>query len=184
MRLPTPREPLCSMNQTRSASSRHTSMKWLPVPSVPRWFDVVAAARAAGACSTMRFVARLELAPDVARSRSGRRATRRDRRGRRCRCGRAARRARSRRAASRRSSGRSWRVERRLHRHHAAADVDADRRRDDRALRRDDAADRRADAECTSGIAATHWWTNGSRAMLRELLRAPRPRTARRGSTP
>ena len=25
--LPTPREPLCSMNQTRSASSRHTSMK-------------------------------------------------------------------------------------------------------------------------------------------------------------
>src|SRR5215470_4709972 len=34
--LPTPREPLWSMNQTRSASSRQTSMKWLPVPSVPR----------------------------------------------------------------------------------------------------------------------------------------------------
>ena len=37
MRLPTPREPLCSMNHTRSDSSRQTSMKWLPVPSVPRW---------------------------------------------------------------------------------------------------------------------------------------------------
>ena len=41
MRLPTPREPLCSRNQTRSASSRQTSMKWFPVPSVPscvaRW---------------------------------------------------------------------------------------------------------------------------------------------------
>ncbi|MNO87795.1 hypothetical protein D3C76_792220 [compost metagenome] len=36
MALPTPREPLCSMNQTRSASSRQTSMKWLPVPRVPR----------------------------------------------------------------------------------------------------------------------------------------------------
>ena len=41
IRLPTPREPLWSMTQTRSASSRQTSMKWLPVPSVPRcvtWF--------------------------------------------------------------------------------------------------------------------------------------------------
>ena len=38
IRLPTPREPECSMNHTRSASSRHTSMKWLPVPSVPSCF--------------------------------------------------------------------------------------------------------------------------------------------------
>ena len=36
IRLPTPREPLCSITQTRSASSRQSSMKWLPEPSVPR----------------------------------------------------------------------------------------------------------------------------------------------------
>ena len=36
MALPTPREPECSMTQTRPASSRQTSMKWLPLPSVPR----------------------------------------------------------------------------------------------------------------------------------------------------
>jgi hypothetical protein len=36
MKLPTPREPECSMNHTKPASSRQTSMKWLPVPSVPR----------------------------------------------------------------------------------------------------------------------------------------------------
>ena len=36
MRLPMPREPECSIAHTRSASSRHSSMKWLPVPSVPR----------------------------------------------------------------------------------------------------------------------------------------------------
>jgi|GEM_PF-4846720 len=33
--LPTPREPLCSMIQTASFSSRQISMKWLPLPSVP-----------------------------------------------------------------------------------------------------------------------------------------------------
>src|SRR5262249_46525526 len=41
MRLPTPREPLCSMNHTRSRSSRHVSMKWFLVPSVPRWTSVL-----------------------------------------------------------------------------------------------------------------------------------------------
>ena len=45
-----------------------------------------------------------------------------------------------------RLSGRSLALQRGLHRHHAAADVDADRRRDDRALGRDHAADGRADA--------------------------------------
>src|SRR5882762_2435129 len=37
-RLPTPRDPECNRNQTFSLSSRQTSMKWFPVPSVPRWF--------------------------------------------------------------------------------------------------------------------------------------------------
>ncbi|OQA09385.1 MAG: 2-deoxy-scyllo-inosamine dehydrogenase [bacterium ADurb.Bin374] len=42
MKLPTPREPLCSMNHTKPVSSRQTSMKWLPVPSVPRcWMWLV-----------------------------------------------------------------------------------------------------------------------------------------------
>jgi hypothetical protein len=36
--VPTPREPECSMNQTKRASSRHTSMKWLPVPRCWMWF--------------------------------------------------------------------------------------------------------------------------------------------------
>ena len=36
IRLPTPREPLWSMTQTWFSSSRQTSMKWFPVPSVPR----------------------------------------------------------------------------------------------------------------------------------------------------
>ncbi len=34
--LPTPREPECSMNHTKPSWSRQTSMKWLPVPRVPR----------------------------------------------------------------------------------------------------------------------------------------------------
>ena len=37
MALPTPREPECSSSQTAPVSSRQTSMKWLPEPSVPRW---------------------------------------------------------------------------------------------------------------------------------------------------
>ena len=42
MKLPTPREPECSMNHTKPASSRQTSMKWLPVPSVPKcWMWLV-----------------------------------------------------------------------------------------------------------------------------------------------
>ena len=36
MALPTPRELLCSMNHTALASSRHTSINWLPPLSVPR----------------------------------------------------------------------------------------------------------------------------------------------------
>ena len=37
MRLPMLREPECSITQRRSASSRQSSMKWLPPPSVPIW---------------------------------------------------------------------------------------------------------------------------------------------------
>ena len=37
MALPMPRLPECSITQTRFSSSRHTSMKWLPPPSVPSW---------------------------------------------------------------------------------------------------------------------------------------------------
>jgi hypothetical protein len=33
--LPTPREPECRNSQTRSSSSRLTSMKWLPEPRLP-----------------------------------------------------------------------------------------------------------------------------------------------------
>ena len=40
--------------------------------------------------------------------------------------------------------------------HHAAADIDADRGRNDRADRRDHRADGRAPARCTSGMTATH----------------------------
>src|SRR5688572_28768305 len=35
MMLPVPREPECSITHTASASSRQSSMKWLPPPSVP-----------------------------------------------------------------------------------------------------------------------------------------------------
>ncbi len=38
MVLPTLRLPECSITHTRSASSRHSSMKWLPPPSVPHCF--------------------------------------------------------------------------------------------------------------------------------------------------
>ena len=34
--IPTPREPECSINHTFWLSSKHTSMKWLPVPNVPK----------------------------------------------------------------------------------------------------------------------------------------------------
>ncbi len=36
--LPMPRLPECSITQAASASSRQSSMKWLPPPSVPIWF--------------------------------------------------------------------------------------------------------------------------------------------------
>jgi len=35
--LPVPREPECSITHTAPASSRQTSMKWLPPPRVPIW---------------------------------------------------------------------------------------------------------------------------------------------------
>ena len=44
--LPTPRDPECRNNHTRSSSSRLTSMKWLPEPSVPSCRDQFAAYRA------------------------------------------------------------------------------------------------------------------------------------------
>ena len=36
-RFPIPRLPECSITHTSSFSSKQISMKWLPVPSVPRW---------------------------------------------------------------------------------------------------------------------------------------------------
>ena len=53
-------------------------------------------------------------------------------------------------------AGEMIRVQRCLHRHHAATDVRAYRSGDDRALSRNHTAHCRTDAQCTSGIAATH----------------------------
>lgn len=41
MAFPTPRDPLCNITHTVWVSSKHTSMKWLPVPSVPKWFKLL-----------------------------------------------------------------------------------------------------------------------------------------------
>ena len=36
-----PREPECRVTQMRSSSPAHSSMKWLPPPSVPIWFTAL-----------------------------------------------------------------------------------------------------------------------------------------------
>ncbi len=144
-----PRDPLWSMSQTESSSSRQTSMKWFPVPSVARcarWF----ALRSAGCFSTSAS----------SRGASGAQASA-DGRGRvgpgapvvpAAVVGPAVRHGALDRGAhgvevvrevARRKVG--------LQRHHPAADVDADRGRDDRAERRDDAPDRRPDPEVDVG---------------------------------
>ena len=53
MALPIPRDPECSMIQTRCSVSRQVSMKWLPVPSVPRWLKLFVL-ESFGRFSTMR----------------------------------------------------------------------------------------------------------------------------------
>ena len=79
--LPMPREPECSITQTRSASSRQTSMKWLPPPSVPSWRASASFARRLRVLVDDRVVAFLE--PGVALARLHRRR----RVARDCRCG-------------------------------------------------------------------------------------------------
>src|SRR5271167_385048 len=59
MRLPMPREPEWSITQMRSFSSRQISMKWFPVPSVPRWREVLRAH--AGMLGAERLVGGLEI---------------------------------------------------------------------------------------------------------------------------
>ena len=58
-----PRLPEWSITQTRSSSSRHTSMKWLPPPSVPSWRTQVSSKffcifASCGCLSAMRSSAR------------------------------------------------------------------------------------------------------------------------------
>ena len=151
MRLPTPREPECSITHTRSASSRHTSMKWLPVPSVPRW-SALRLLATLGCLSTMaarpsprgapRWVF-LAHASAICRGTSAPGAAV----PRPAVVGAAVRHRGLDGAAQRRQVvGQLVRREAGLHGHHAAADVDADGGRDDRALARNDAADRGAEA--------------------------------------
>ena len=133
------------MIHTRPLSSRHTSMKWLPVPSVPRCIAVVGAREHRSACSTSRAKPSASVAQAASTAAGGDapQAPRSRLPGERP-CGTA--RSIAVRTA-RRLSGRSDAVERRLRGHHAAADVDADRGRDHGLARRDDAADRRALAD-------------------------------------
>ena len=124
-------------------------MKWLPVPSVPRWLRSLPSPirgclstssayvgasvchAAAGAGGTWCHAPRSPRPPLAVRP-----------------CGH---RALDRGAQRVERIGQPARLERGLDRHHAAADVDADRGRDDRALGRHDAADGRADPEVHVG---------------------------------
>ena len=154
MRLPMPREPECSITHTRSPSSRQTSMKWLPVPSVPRCSSAVPwpifgcfSTIAFRPCSGERH-SRCSRVVQVSAPRPARRCQAPWSRVDPAAAGPAVRHRRLDRGAQRRQrlSG-SWsRGQRRPHRHHAAADVDADRGRHDRPLTRNDAADGGAQA--------------------------------------
>ena len=139
--LPTPREPECRNSQTAPVSSTVTSMKWLPEPSVPSCSAQLPAYRAGSnpACSAA-LASVSTRRPAVARQRGvvARRPT-------------AGPRARSPRAAATRSGRQLVAVVLGAHGHHAAADVDADRGRNDRAEGRDHRADRRALAQVRVG---------------------------------
>ena len=137
MRLPMPREPECSITHTRSSSSRQTSMKWLPPPSEPRCVTLCAS-RMAGclSSSSLQAVGQAavgEQAADGVRhavlpaALEADAAVRHGRLDAEPQLGEAVRQV---------AGG-----ERRAHRHHAAADVDADRRRHDRRPGGDDGAD-------------------------------------------
>ena len=130
--LPMPREPECNITHTVCSVSRQTSMKWLPPPSVPSCF-CGSLGLSCGYFAVMASQRSLERAPArehrIRRHSPGTLVGAAAHRHRAMRHGaldaRAQRRQRLRQIA---------RLERGLHGHHAAADVDADRRRDDRAL--------------------------------------------------
>ena len=135
------------MNHTAPASSRQTSTKWLPLPSVPRcWRLLVFASfgwsRQIASNSGSSCAQAVSTEPGVLLQAPGSRAP-----GARP-CGTA--RSIAERSGAR-LSGRSSALQRGLAGHHAAADVDADRGRDDRLQRRDHRADGRADAEVHVG---------------------------------
>ena len=134
--LPMPRLPECSTTHTRRRSSTQSSKKWFPEPSVPNCF--AASVRLVGRQLGGRRVRR-EPALGVARDPVVTRPTP---------------------AGIAVLDAAEQRLERvgqlvlgdvELGGDHAAADVDTDRRRDDRARRRDHRADGRADADVCVG---------------------------------
>ena len=138
--LPTPREPECRNSHTRSASSSDTSMKWLPDPSEPSCSGQLrdarrrpARRRAVARSSSIRgsAVARTFWLWWPADSGIDREI---------CPC-----------STARSRAGEVVGGELGADGHHPAADVHADRRRDDRALGRDDRADGRALAQVRVG---------------------------------
>ena len=123
-------------------------MKWLPVPSVPRWLRTVAAFASLDrrALDRTRASSSAQAAPRSGASPHAPRSPRPPLFVRPCGTARSIA-ERSGARLSGRSSAAAWSCTR----HHAAADVDADRGRDDRALGRDHAADGRADAPVDVG---------------------------------
>ena len=146
-----PRLPECSTTHTRPRSSTHSSTKWLPEPSVPNCLAAFvawsAASSVAGWCAASQRSA-LRADAVVALADAGR---------------------------DRPLDAAEQRLERvgqlvlgdvELGGDHAAADVDADRGRDDRALGRDDRADGGADADVGVGHEGDVAPTIGSRAVF------------------
>ena len=145
---PTPRLPEWSITQTWSASSRQTSMKWLPPPSVPscrghfsRTFRSIFPMRGWRRHVQDPLDARPQRVEHLRRRRPAA-GGRRSRRGRRPRS-----------PASHRAQrvGQPRRVERQPRRAHPAADVDADRGRDQRPPRRNHGPDGGPDPEVHVG---------------------------------
>ena len=152
--LPTPRDPECRNSQTRSCSSRLTSMKWFPEPRLPscsRQFGEIISALSAPARSSSSAIrcsvpaswtsalylpADSGIAASIASRRTGQVAASPD----------------------------VLRGELGAHRDHPAADVHPDRGRNDRTECRDDRADGRAAPEVRirherdPGVDEGHGW--------------------------
>ena len=156
--LPTPRDPECRNSQTRCCSSTVISMKWLPEPErtqleAPAARERAGSVAAAASSSATRAVA---VSVSAALSSGGQRD------GARSTCVTRERLGRPAMSAARELSADG---------DHAAANVDANRRGNDRAERRNDRTNGRALPRWASGMSATCGNTNGMLAVRRACSR-------------